>query len=265
MAASKKTTAVAKKAKAGLVVADYDTTDAGAGFENQSNADISIPFLSLLQSNSPQCDDELGDARMTAGTFYNTVTEENVGSEVVFVPGTTQHRFVEWVPRDQGGGFVAAHATVPEGCQPHPTKKGVLVTPAGNDLIETFYVYGVDEDAVPIVIAFKSTHIKAYKKWNSRIKMHLVGTPEGGKITPPMFANKCVISSVKRENEHGKFFIPEIRGANGSLGDSLLSKDDELFIAAKGIGMLVNDGTATAAHETDSNSTSTSSDGEGAF
>lgn len=260
MAESKKTTAVAKKAEAGALVAYDYGEDLGGGFENQSNADIQIPFLSLLQSNSPQCE----DGEMKPGTYFNTVTEENVGNEVIFVPGTTQHRFVEWVPRDQGGGFVAAHAAPPEGCEPHPTKKGVLVTPQGNDLIETFYVFGVDETSAPIVIAFKSTHIKVYKKWNSRLKMHLVQVGDH-KATPPMFANKCVISAVKTKNEHGIFFVPEIRGANGSLAESLLAPDDELFVAAKGIGLLVNQGDAVAAHDSDSNSTSSSSDGEGAF
>jgi len=256
--------AVTKKQTTALAVHEYGD-DVGSGFENQTSADIAIPFLNLLQPLSPQVVD--GDAK--PGTFVNSVTEENLGTEVIFVPATTDRCFVEWTPREQGGGFVGRHEVgdaVIAGSTPHPIKGGVLVTPAGNDLIETFYVYGVDGDGLPLVVAFNSTKIKVYRKWQARLRMHLIQTANG-KINPPLFANKSVITSEKTTNEKGTFYNFIISGAvDGDLGKSLLPTTDELYLAAKGMGALVSAGTATASYETQENAGgSASSDGEGAF
>ena len=95
---------VAEKANTSMAAFDYGS-HAAEGFENQTQEDLKIPFLSVLQSNSPQCDDEnFPDAR--PGMIFNSVTEELAdGKEgVVFVPATTDHVYTEWVPIDDGGG-----------------------------------------------------------------------------------------------------------------------------------------------------------------
>lgn len=256
--------AVAKKQSTELAVHEYGE-DVGSGFENQTSADLAIPFLNLLQPLSP----EVVEDGMKAGTFVNSVSGDNLGEEVIFVPATTDRCFVEWTPREQGGGFVARHevgSAVIGNCSAHPIKGGVLVTPDGNDLIETFYVYGVDGDGLPLVVAFNSTKIKVYRKWQARLRMHLIATPSG-KINPPLFANKSLITSEKLKNEKGTFFNFIISGAvDGDLGKSLLATDDELYTSAKGIGAMIAAGTATASYETQENAGgSSSNDGEGAF
>ena len=101
---------VAKTAPAGAV-ATYDYGgDQGAGFEDTSGSDLSVPFLGILQSNSPQVEDK-DPTGSEPGMLFNTVTRELVSSEdgVVFLPCHKETAYVEWVPRNKGGGFVGLH------------------------------------------------------------------------------------------------------------------------------------------------------------
>lgn len=250
---------VTKAPKGGALVAHDYGSDAGAGFENQSGADISIPFLAVLQALSPQCEGE--DAKCRPGQLFNTVSEEAVkGSEgVLFVPATTKHVFVEWKPRDQGGGLVNVYEIddpfVAE-CKDKATEFGKIKTPTGNDLIETFYVYGVqlDDDGEtpvgPLVIAFTSTKIKKYKAWNSRLKM-FAHRKFGLPAAPPLFAHKTRVTTVSDENTKGKFFNFDLKPAvDGDVFKSLLDPSSEALNTARQVREMVATGVARAAYET---------------
>src|SRR5690606_39209842 len=115
---------------------------------------------------SPQVDED-GPAYVQGakkGMIINSVTEELYPGDpgVLFLPVHREHRFVEWVPRDQGGGFVASHE--PTDPMIIEARKGggfgKLESPEGNDIVETFYVFGlvVDEDGlgIPAVVSFSS-------------------------------------------------------------------------------------------------------------
>lgn len=241
-------------------LANYDYgQDAGAGFEGQDAADITIPFLAVLQSNSPQVAD--GDA--TAGQLYNTVTEETF-DEVTIVPAFTERVFVEFVPREQGGGFKGVHApnsavvrAAIDGCK----EFGKYNTPDGNQLVETFTVYGVqldDSDEVigMITMGFTSMKIKVYKKWNTRVRSFQLNVG-GRRVSPPLYAHKVVVSTDKQKNSKGTFFNVALSPAGGKLGvpgASLLSPDSSAFQAAKDCGDLVKKGIAKAGHVADDTS-----------
>ena len=78
--------------------------DTGTGWEDTKPEDLSIPFLNVLQPNSPQVvKNDPVDAR--AGMFYNTVTHELTdGTEgLVFLPcHKVGPKWVEWIPRSHG-------------------------------------------------------------------------------------------------------------------------------------------------------------------
>ena len=142
--------------------------------------------------------------------LYNTVTEELYkGSEgFEFVPVATQHVYVEWVPREQGGGFVGIHQIeddVVKAAKDSSTEFGKYFTAEGNTLTETFYVYGVmlDEDGneMVVVIPFTSTKISVYKKWNTRIAAFQIN----GK-RPPLFAHRVKVTTSKR-------IVPRVRAS----------------------------------------------------
>lgn len=263
---SKQEVAAAKTTAVGAVI-DYSEFS-GQGFEGQTRADLSIPFIGVLQALSPAVE-KLNGAK--AGMLINTVTEELFDTKdgITFVPAVTQHVFVEWVPRNKGGGFVGIHAINGEvvkkaqataAAEAEKTGKDtgfLLTTEAGNDLIETFYVYGVQTDgdaAVGMaVIAFTSTKIKVYKKFNTKVRTHLVALADGRRVNPPLFANLVRISSFKDKNNKGEFFNFQLSPAEGGdLKASLLKTDDPRFLAAVDCKKLVESGAARAAFDTQS-------------
>lgn len=230
--------------------ADY----AGAGFENQTSDDYSIPFLQILQALSPQLQE---NDSLRQGMILNTVTGEIFEGKVgiAFVPATTQHVYVEWKPRDAGGGFVGIHepsSDLVRHCvanQPF----GDYKTPDGNELIETFYVYGVaidaDENVSQAVLAFSSSKIKKYKGWMTKAKTIQLPLPDGRRIPAPLFAHKYRLKTVSEKNNKGQFFNWDIAFDGSNALEARLLPDNPLFQSAVAIKTLIEAGKARAAYE----------------
>jgi len=255
-----KTGPPAKKEKGAVTKYDYGAHE-GAGFEHQTREDLAIPFISVLQALSPQIETMV---KAKAGMLFNTVTEELL-NEILFVPATTQHVFTEWVPRDSGGGFVAVYpidssivAEAKARAAESEADFGKLKMENGNDLIETFYIYGITcsmEDATGLaVIAFTSTKIKVYKRLNTRLQTFMVKQPDGRKIRPPLYGHLLRITTVGEENKKGKFHNFVIGPATeGNIMKSLLDPADPRFQAAAECKELVESGVARAAYESTDN------------
>lgn len=160
MARANQAVATADDKSTAAAVYDYGA-DAGLGYEGFSSSDYSIPYLSVLQGLSPQVTDN-NPAGARPGMIYNTVTGELIdGNEgVVFQCAELHKKYVEWVPRDAGGGLVAifdpSDPEVSEAINYSASKNlkyGKLETPAGNSLIETYYAYGLIHDGSSDVVA----------------------------------------------------------------------------------------------------------------
>jgi hypothetical protein len=244
-----------EKTKPGAMVQFDYGDDAGRGYENQSKADTSIPFIALLQGLSPLVKDGKG----RPGDFYNTVTQQVWKREtgLLFVPGTTKQMFGRWVPRTQGGGF-RGHAQVDDkdvqDAIKNSTKFGKYRVSEKDDdgkvvdidLVETFYVYGAvcDEDGHAesmAIIPFWSTKIRPYRGWMTRLRTF--NQQHGGRI--PLYANLTRLTSYEDKKPKGEFYVPVLSsGDPRGLMESLLSPDDERFQMAKACAMLVSSGDA---------------------
>lgn len=240
---------VQKRASSELAVS-YGEDD-GAGFEGVSSADMVLPFLSVLQALSKPV--QSGGAK--PGKLFNTVTEEVI-DEIGFVPAHVEHLFVEWVPRNKGGGFVGRHpanSEIVRKAQEASTKFGKYKN-GDNDLAETFYVYGVtfDDDAQriePAVIAFTSTKISVYKKWMTSLRMFVMPSGDSGKVRPPLFAHAAKVKAVSQKNKEGDFYNFSIKPYEGDIRSSLITPDDPRFQAAKTVREMVQAGKAKVADE----------------
>lgn len=258
----------AKREEPANSVAKYDADDLGAGFEDFTRDDLAIPFINILQKMSPAVDPDSPNHidKAKAGMMINSVTQELYdGKEdgVVVIPVHRVHQFIEWVPRDAGGGFVAAHEV--DDPMIVEAKKGgnfgKLESPDGNDLVETFNVYvllvGDDGDYQPAVIPFSSTNIKAYKKWMTNARSIVLKDEEGRRFPAPMFSHKYRILTQFQENNKGTWHAFRVAFAEGDAESSRLAPEDELYQAAKGVRELVLSGAAkpnydsAAAHQTD--------------
>lgn len=153
--------------------------DAGQG-TNFGGGDLAIPFLQILQKNSPQVDPDNAGKYIDGakvGMILNTVTNEVYdGKEgVVVIPTGYAKMFVEWIPRDAGGGFVGQHgpgSDAVKNAKPNPNKANKLVI-GDHDLVETAYHYvllitkagGVQW----AVISMTSTQLRSSRRWNTLI------------------------------------------------------------------------------------------------
>ncbi|WNV48677.1 hypothetical protein [Pseudomonas phage Clover] len=232
--------------------ADY----AGAGFENQTSDDYSIPFLQILQALSPQLQE---NDSLRQGMILNTVTGEVWDGKkgIAFVPATTQHVYVEWKPRDAGGGFVGIHevnSDLVNHAKAASSEYGKYSTPDGNELIETFYVYGIalddDGNASEAVLAFSSTKIKKYKGWMTKAKTIQIPLPDGRRIPAPLFAHRYRLKTVSEKNNKGQFFNWDAIAFDGeNAQQARLLPDDPLFQSAVNIKSMIEQGKARAAYE----------------
>lgn len=173
---SKESTALATVVDAGALASIDFGDNAGAGKENMTSEDRSIPFLTVLQALS-KCLSDPGKKveGAEAGMFMDSVTKKLYTSEegILIIPVSTRHEFVEW-QGDPGSGKVVSRrgSKDPEVVNAKRNQEfGKWTTKAGNRLVETFYVLGLVMDSVDaeapsryVLIPFTSTKIGQYRK-----------------------------------------------------------------------------------------------------
>jgi len=260
---SKSTTSTAMTPPAAPVVDEKAIAEAaayeqfaGAGFEGQTAEDLTIPFLVILQGLSRQLQD---NSELRQGMIFNTVTGDFAEGKdgIAFIPVVTQHLFVEWKPRAQGGGFVGQHqATDPIVVAAKNAAKefGKYSTPAGNDLIETFYVWGLSlgeggDDCIEVVLAFTGTQIKKYKTWMTKARTIQIQLPDGRRIPAPLFAHRYRLKTVGEKNAKGSWHTWDIGFDATDAASARLLPSDMRFQAAVKMKKLIEEGRAKAAHE----------------
>lgn len=231
-AATKPGKAVVKEqAKAGgaLVPIDSDlmavfAQHAGEGLGNAQATDFALPFIYLLQKLSPAVDEIEG---AEAGMFLNTVTR-NVTEESIFIPVEYDKCYNEWIPRNDGGGFIASHKSKAEA----ESKRQAGQNKAGNgpktQIVETanHYVLELQPDGswMQAILSLTSTKLKASRTLMSRISQVTTVIPGKGTIQMPSFSKKYALRPTgPHTNDKGTFYSVEvvpIEGEEGWVGDA---------------------------------------------
>lgn len=207
---------VKKKDNTALVQAGMYEDDANAGFEQADADSYAIPYLTILQALSPQCDKSKGEYIKGAesGEIFNSVSEERFeGMEkgIDIVPVHFKRAFTEWQPNR--GGFVAEH-DVADGldllaqCTKNDNNQDVL--PNGNILVDTrsHYVLIVNEDGSTegALMSMSSTQMKKSRRWMTVMQNIKMEREDGSKFTPPMFSHKYHVTTVAESNDQGSWF-----------------------------------------------------------
>lgn len=228
-----------------LAVIDYDE-DAGVGFEQADKDAYAIPFLSVLQSGSPQVKKSDGAYIKGAeeGFLYNSVTQEVISGEagVRVIPCYYTRRFVRWGAREMGGGFKAEYtaddpilssAKVLDGRSYFPEADGTVDPKKSDVLVDTrnHYVLIVREDGSfsPAVISMTSSQLKKSRQWMSKMDGLKFTGKDGQVKTKPMFSHFYHLNTVPESNDSGSWF-----GYKITLGEEVSSSDPGLYAAAKG-------------------------------
>lgn len=206
--------------------------DSGQGFEGVKATDVAIPYYSILQALSPQVKrgpQNIDGAR--EGDIFNTVTNEVIPGEkgVIIIPCAFVKSYVEWVPRDSGGGFVKQHSDAAILNQCTPDKDGRPTLPNGNHIVDTAYHYVLrvfdDGRFERALIAMTSTQMKKSRRWLAQ-QMNLQVNMGGKVITPPPYSHTYHVTSVGEDKDSYSWF-------GWNINNPKLVEDIELYRIAK--------------------------------
>lgn len=242
--------AVHEETKLPAAMVDLYGASAGAGLEEADQDSFAVPFLKILQALSPELDEGNGsyiaDARK--GQFINSVTQEIYDGEagLVLVPCYFKRRFIQWAPRETGGGFRAAYtAAEAAGIPTQPDERGHPLMENGDLLQDTreHYCLQVHDDGgwEPVIIALTATQLKKSKRWN--YVMQQFKMPDGRAY--PTFARKYRVSRVPESNNEGSWYGWKM------TPDSMVT-EEPLFRAALDFAKAVGAGDVKAADPVES-------------
>ncbi len=186
----------------------------GQGLEEVTADDLQMPFIRPLQALSPQI--KKSDAEFIEGAaqgdIFNTVTKQVWKGEegVLVIPVYYQMKYLEFVPRSAGGGFVGElNPTDSQIAEAVRDENNIEMLKSGNELVRTaqHYVKIVHEDGLleSAIVDMKKTGLKRSRVWNSLMTMQ----KHKGK-TMPSFANTYRLCTVEEGNDKGSWFTLSI-------------------------------------------------------
>lgn len=209
---------------------------AGRGFEEADKDSYAIPFVFILQDNSPQLDTIEG---AEAGMFFNSATNE-VMPEIEVVPACYRRRFVRWGARDVGGGFKGEFlpSAVDEMLQGGSVKQldgdeggGIFfpnpdgtVNPKRNDSLRDTRSHFCLVNGQPAVLAMASTQVKKSKNWMTAMQR------AGG----DMWDHAYSLSTVREQNEKGKWYGYVINPSANEVDEATKAEAAGLYEAIMG-------------------------------
>jgi hypothetical protein len=214
---------------------DLLLADQGSGQENIGANDLTIPRISILQANSPQVKKSDGAYVKGAeeGDFFDNVTGTVYakGEEgFKFIPVYYKRENIEWVPKDDGGGFVkswGADDSILAQCT--KDSKNRMMLKNGHEIVTTaaFFAVVMDKNGKnpkQAVISMAKTQLKKARKLNTSISSLMVDRTDGapGKFNPAMFYSVFHATSV-----------PETKDTFNWMGWSIQRSGDTLTIDEK--------------------------------
>jgi hypothetical protein len=229
---------------------------AGMGLEEVRSEDIAIPFLRVLAQLSPQVNKRDGKYVQGAepGMLFNSVSGELFDGEkgVLVLPCYYNRRYVEWKPREKGGGYVSSYdIDNPIAQRTTRNERGEDILPNGNMLTNTaqfFVLVLTDEGPQQALVTMTSTQLKKARKWLGIIRSQIMRGASGNAFVAPMMANVYRLRTVEERNDKGTWFgfdVAKERQIN--LEDDM---DHSLFSMAMELSKSVRSG-AISIKETD--------------
>ena len=158
---------VAQATAGEVLVLDDDLLSGGTGLEDTDSGDYAIPFVRVLQSGSPQL--KKNHAKYiegaSQGMLFNTVSNAVYDGDegILVIPCAYTKKYIEWVPRDAGGGIVNSEHTVDilKSATQNEKKKYLLAN--GNEVQETAQYFAIivnnEEEPEEALLSFTSSQL----------------------------------------------------------------------------------------------------------
>jgi hypothetical protein len=233
----------------------------GAAFDS---SEMQIPFVRILQAMSPQLKKREAEyiEGSEQGDMFNTVTKQHWTGEdgITVIPCYQTTKYLEFTPRDQGGGFRGEIAATDPVLQRTERQGAKEMLPNGNELVKSdqHYCLIVEADGTfqPVVIDMKSSQLKVSRRWKTQIAMQKIKHPKtGAMITPPLFATQWKFTTIEESNDQGSWFNYQIEKVG-------LLESRDLMLEAKSFRDSVAAGEVKAAPEEGSSTVSSSNSDE---
>jgi len=202
---------VAKKKTAEVVKIDQSIfeVDAGLGNSEVNSEVLSIPFLKTNLSNTIQ-EENRGSLK---GDLYNTVDGQIYDGKkgILVIPCHFQRRWIHWSPIDDDQRAPIAIYDKASDCpkterlrKDEKDNKDYLLDGSGHYIEETHqhYVLICKDDGTldAVMIAMKSTSLKASRNWNALIKTRRFPKSDGTSFNPPRFSHIYRLNTVMQSN-----------------------------------------------------------------
>ena len=226
----------------------FDDAGEGADFDS---SEMQIPFVRLLQALSPQLNKKKPEYidGASSGDAFNNVTGQHWDGEegIVVVPCYQTTKYLEFTPRDMGGGFrgeIPANSHLLQETQRSGSKE---LLPNGNELVKSdqhfCLIIEPDGSFQPVVVDMKSTQLKVSRRWKTQIAMQKIRHPASGKmVTPPVFGTMWRLRSVEESNDQGSW-------SNWQVERIGLVDNAEVYAEAKAFRQSIMAGEVKAAPE----------------
>jgi hypothetical protein len=216
------------KVKEDYVPADLSDRYAGMGTSHAADDNL-VPLVYILQKQSPQVEKQ--DVRHIKNAEAGDIWLRNAPKEIVkgsdgilFQPCFFAINWIEWVPRERGGGFVARHDERPDDANrmvdPQNPNRIRYLRPNGNEVIQTRNHIGYvleNGSAIPFVIPMTSSGHTISRTWMSEMNRHLITSgPNKGK-TEAAFKYTYRMKTRLRQNQFGSWYTWDIKQEGGAV------------------------------------------------
>lgn len=226
--------------------------DAGRGLEGVTADDMVVPFMQIAQALSPQVNKREAAYidGLEQGDFFNTATGQVWPGDVgfTFVPALYERKYLEFTPRDAGGGF-HGERTAEALSMTQRDDKGRDILANGNELITCGTWYGLVVDpttgeATQAVISMSKTQMRHSRRLMTQLRSLVLRAPTGQSFNPPLFYSTVHFTSLPEKNDQGSWFGFGFKLAGSSLD---LPRGADLYAEAKLLAEAVASGAKRSA------------------
>lgn len=196
------------------------------GQENVTKDDLVIPRLEIAQDLSPaqKKSDPAYIKGCEPGMFYNNVTRELYGTDVLVIPCGYVKEWLLWKDRKKGGGFAGAYPSETDA----KAAMAELEDAEDYEAIDTgqqFCLILITDDAgnflraEQIVVSMAKSKAKTSRKWNSLIRLS----------NGDSFSKVYRLTSFEDQNKQAQKYHNFNVGAAGYPPESLYRKAEEFY------------------------------------
>ncbi len=195
------------------------------GLENIGREDTALPFLKILQALSPEVtrgkDQYIQGAQ--AGEFINSLTNERWDGEkgVEAIRVYFEKKYIEWKPRDSGGGLVRISSTLDE-AQAHkvPDTGNAEIDTTIDETHQLYLLVRGKFGLYPVLLSLTKSKLPFSRKWNATAMGVRFGEFEGDPVAaklpaeaqPKSFAVVYTLTTGTKQGKKGTYFVPQLGG-----------------------------------------------------